>query len=153
MDIARRLPQKRTGVKRQLIRLRLYCAGTPLPLLCLASLEARKMAHKLSRISVAFAVFTLAFSSSPAIGQSCGSGGCCSTPGICADHGLSCNYNYCGCNNISPIIIDTTGHGFHLTSAENGVMFDILADEHPIKIAWLRKCIPGSGSERKNRQR
>jgi hypothetical protein len=36
----------------------------------------------------------------------------------------------------SPIIIDTTGHGFHLTSAEGGVIFDIVGDGRPIQIAW-----------------
>ncbi|HJX85032.1 MAG TPA: hypothetical protein VJ723_11865 [Candidatus Angelobacter sp.] len=36
----------------------------------------------------------------------------------------------------SPIIIDTEGEGFHLTSAANGVVFDIRADGHPLQIAW-----------------
>lgn len=36
----------------------------------------------------------------------------------------------------SPIIIDTTGEGFHLTPAENGVTFDIAGDGHPILLAW-----------------
>jgi hypothetical protein len=36
----------------------------------------------------------------------------------------------------SPIIIDTEGEGFRLTSAEDGVMFDIRGDGHPIRIAW-----------------
>lgn len=37
----------------------------------------------------------------------------------------------------SPIIIDTESEGFHLTSADNGVMFDIRGDGHPIKLAWI----------------
>ncbi len=41
----------------------------------------------------------------------------------------------------SPVIIDTEGEGFHLTSAANGVMFDISGDGHPIRIAWTA---PGS---------
>jgi hypothetical protein len=41
----------------------------------------------------------------------------------------------------SPIIIDTEGEGFHLTSAAAGVMFDIRGDGHPIKLAWTA---PGS---------
>jgi len=41
----------------------------------------------------------------------------------------------------SPIIIDTEGEGFHLTSAEAGVIFDIRGDGHPAKIAWTA---PGS---------
>jgi hypothetical protein len=36
----------------------------------------------------------------------------------------------------SPIIIDTESQGFHLTSAQNGVLFDIRGDGHPIQIAW-----------------
>lgn len=43
----------------------------------------------------------------------------------------------------SPIIIDTTGGGFHLTSAKNGVMFDIAGNGHPVQIAWTE---PGSGN-------
>jgi hypothetical protein len=39
----------------------------------------------------------------------------------------------------SPIIIDTVGEGFHLTSAENGVIFDIRGDGHPVQIAWTAK--------------
>jgi len=65
----------------------------------------------------------------------CG-GGCCSDPTICSNEGLTCDYSTCGCNNSSPIIVDTTGHGFHLTSAENGVVFDILGDGHPIRLSW-----------------
>ena len=41
------------------------------------------------------------------------------------------------CGGTSPIIIDTTGHGFQLTSADDGVVFDIEGDDgHPIKLAW-----------------
>lgn len=36
----------------------------------------------------------------------------------------------------SPIIVDTTGHGFHLTSAGDGVIFDIKGDGHPFKLSW-----------------
>jgi hypothetical protein len=38
--------------------------------------------------------------------------------------------------NCSPIIIDTEGEGFHLTSAQTGVSFDITGSGHPIQIAW-----------------
>jgi hypothetical protein len=40
---------------------------------------------------------------------------------------------FVGC---SPVIIDTAGHGFLLTSASDGVIFDISGDGHPIKLAW-----------------
>jgi hypothetical protein len=36
----------------------------------------------------------------------------------------------------SPIIIDTEGEGFHLTSAAAGVSFDIAGNGHPVQIAW-----------------
>ena len=36
----------------------------------------------------------------------------------------------------SPIIIDTTGNGFHLTSAADGVLFDIRGDGHPVRLGW-----------------
>ena len=46
-----------------------------------------------------------------------------------------CSDGVCS-NCYSPIIIDTRGAGFHLTSAEDGVVFDIVGDGHPIRIAW-----------------
>src|SRR5437016_8531060 len=45
------------------------------------------------------------------------------------------------CGDTSPIIIDTEGQGFHLTSATNGVLFDIRGDGHPVQMAWTA---PGS---------
>jgi len=42
----------------------------------------------------------------------------------------------CQCEFASPIIVDTTGEGFHLTSAQEGVAFDIAGDGHPIQMAW-----------------
>lgn len=39
-------------------------------------------------------------------------------------------------HNPSPIIIDVDGSGYQLTSASDGVTFDILADGHPIKVSW-----------------
>lgn len=40
------------------------------------------------------------------------------------------------CTPGSPIIVDTTGKGFQLTAARSGVVFDILGDGRPAKIAW-----------------
>jgi hypothetical protein len=48
------------------------------------------------------------------------------------------SWDCCGGPN-SPIIVDTTGHGFRLTSAEDGVMFDISGTGHPIKLAWTAR--------------
>jgi hypothetical protein len=36
----------------------------------------------------------------------------------------------------TPIIIDTDGSGFHLTSAANGIKWDFFGDGHPFQIAW-----------------
>jgi hypothetical protein len=36
----------------------------------------------------------------------------------------------------SPIIIDTDGEGFHLTSADNGVMFDMTGSGELVQLAW-----------------
>src|SRR5271155_2603465 len=52
------------------------------------------------------------------------------------------SWDCCGGSN-SPIIVDTTGLGFRLTSAEDGVWFDIHADGHPILISWTAA---GSGN-------
>ncbi len=39
----------------------------------------------------------------------------------------------------SPILVDTSGKGFDLTSAIDGVMFDIGATGSPLQIAWTAK--------------
>lgn len=39
----------------------------------------------------------------------------------------------------SPIVIDTDGTGFHLTSASNGVLFDFYGTGSPIQMAWTAK--------------
>ena len=63
----------------------------------------------------------------------CGGNGCCDT-GLCDTH-YACNGD-CTCQFDSPIIIDTTGEGFHLTSVRRGVVFDIAATGHSIQMAW-----------------
>ena len=54
--------------------------------------------------------------------------------------GKDCDPNLDGCTGRtggdSPIIIDTEGEGFHLTSAKDGVSFDIRGDGKPLQIAW-----------------
>lgn len=42
-----------------------------------------------------------------------------------------------GCS--SPIVIDTDGTGFHMTSAAQGVMFDFYGNGAPIQVAWTAK--------------
>jgi hypothetical protein len=36
----------------------------------------------------------------------------------------------------SPIIVDVSGHGFHLTDAADGINFDLLPDGVPERVAW-----------------
>ena len=47
-----------------------------------------------------------------------------------------CNCATSDCCSCSPIIIDVGGHGFSLTSAANGVVFDISGTGHPVQISW-----------------
>jgi hypothetical protein len=49
---------------------------------------------------------------------------------------------YCNTGS-SPIIVDTNGKGFQLTSAQQGVRFDISGTGRPIQLAWT---VPGSGN-------
>jgi hypothetical protein len=58
----------------------------------------------------------------------CGDGG----GGSCCDADQDCVDTCTG----SPILIDTTGRGFHLTAPEDGVTFDIAGDGHPVKLSW-----------------
>jgi hypothetical protein len=66
-------------------------------------------------------------------GTSCGGGGSqddsgdpqCDQSCICIGGGSD-----------SPILVDTTGHGFQLTSADQGVAFDIKGDGRRIRLAW-----------------
>lgn len=46
-----------------------------------------------------------------------------------------------GSGGISPIIVDISGHGFDLTSAAGGVLFDIAGTGHPVQMGWTA---PGS---------
>lgn len=59
--------------------------------------------------------------------------------------------NSTACQPNSPIVLDISGSGFDLTSAANGVVFDISGTGHPIQIAWTAPgaqnaflCLPDS---------
>jgi hypothetical protein len=72
----------------------------------------------------------------------------CNQVPTCCNGGKICGLRYecgtsCTCEFVSPIIIDTTGKGFHLTSADDGVLFDIAGEGRLIKIAWTAA---GSGN-------
>jgi len=47
-------------------------------------------------------------------------------------------YKECCLIGPTPILVDTTGHGFHLTSADDGVVFDFYGNGHPIKLSWTQ---------------
>ena len=66
-----------------------------------------------------------------------GGGNSCSSPCPCsqATGTFSPDTTECCCDD-SPIIVDTTGHGFRLTSNDSGVVFDIRGDGHPAKMSW-----------------
>lgn len=49
----------------------------------------------------------------------------------------SLQYDGCCYPPESPIIIDIGGDGFILTDASNGVYFDLRADGHPVRTAWI----------------
>jgi hypothetical protein len=56
-----------------------------------------------------------------------------------AECGSGCNPNHCGGCGGSPIIIDTAGEGFQLTSEGDGVSFDIRGDSIPVHLSWTAK--------------
>ncbi len=87
----------------------------------------------------------LALATHTASAQTCGGGVDCSTcccpngesgcdQGVTADPAPQCPTSSGCCS--SPVVVDTTGRGFHLTSAEDGVIFDISGAGQPIKMAW-----------------
>lgn len=59
----------------------------------------------------------------------------CCDPQPC-DDGYLWSPSLCECFTKTPIIIDTAGNGFNLTSQARGVMFDIGATGIPQKTAW-----------------
>jgi len=66
-------------------------------------------------------------------------GGMCSPPTpdwYCRDGGGVPAPNGCGCDYQSPIIIDLANDGYQLTSAEDGVLFDIDGDGELDQVAW-----------------
>lgn len=57
-------------------------------------------------------------------------GGCSQTP---VWNGPQCQWQ---CENVSPIILDVDGSGYHLTDAAGGVAFDFFGGGHPIQTSW-----------------
>jgi hypothetical protein len=70
-------------------------------------------------------------------GSGCGGGGCCDGTILCNVPRQKCDTSTCLCvSSGSPILVDTTGKGFRMSSVEEGVTFDIFADHRPVKMAW-----------------
>jgi hypothetical protein len=94
---------------------------------------------------LSFLILLIVLGASSAAGQQC----CATQSAIDAcnnNTGGRCSWNSttCSCNcTPSPIIIDVGGNGFQLTSAEDGVVFDIFGDGRSIQISWTAA---GSGN-------
>lgn len=80
-----------------------------------------------------------------------GGGGCTSFKSFSSKPRLQLVVSCDGGGPGSPIIIDVSGNGFYLTSAQNGVLFNIIGTGRPIQIAWTASgadnaflCLPGS---------
>jgi hypothetical protein len=83
------------------------------------------------------------------VGAQCGGGGC-NFVETCTE-GYAWNDVDCQCEPASPIILDLSGNGFFLTSAKNGVQFDMAGNGKPVQIAWTAPgadnaflCLPDS---------
>jgi hypothetical protein len=61
----------------------------------------------------------------------------------CADLGSDYYWNGLDCVYTpgSPIIIDTSGQGYHLTSVEDGVLFDLDGDGQAEQVSWTRRGV------------
>lgn len=57
--------------------------------------------------------------------------------GSCTDPDALCDVEG-GSSGFSPILIDLSGNGFQLTSAVDGVTFDITGSGNPLQIGWTR---------------
>jgi hypothetical protein len=87
----------------------------------------------LSRPAWLLFVLYLLLVGTPTVSACDGEDTCCITGG-CGPRYV-CN-NVCKCQFASPIVIDTIGEGFRLTSARDGVVFDIAGTGYPVQIAW-----------------
>ena len=61
---------------------------------------------------------------------------CQPPPGGCTIEGCVWSYYECDCVDCCPLVFDTTGRGYKLTSADRGVYFDINADGVQDAISW-----------------
>lgn len=81
-----------------------------------------------------------------------GGGSCYLTQTDCIERGYSgaINYDSCTCvgepvdcgshfGHCSPVVVDTRGDGFNLTSAAGGVLFDLNGDGTPERLSWTAR--------------
>lgn len=61
---------------------------------------------------------------------------CQPPPGGCTIEGCVWDYYECDCVDCCPLVLDVSGRGYKLTSAEEGVLFDINADGQLDAISW-----------------
>ena len=85
-----------------------------------------------------------------------------SSPGLCDVYVAVCedgidndcdgprDYQDEGCICMSPIVIDTLGNGFDLTSPLPGVTFDMRGTGHPIQLSWIQGDDAGLVLDRNN---
>lgn len=84
--------------------------------------------HRVALSLILGVLLSLAATASAQCESGCCAGDLCGYRTFCVDD--------CTCQYASPIIVDTAGEGFHLTSAEDGVFFDIAGNGKPVRIAW-----------------
>lgn len=77
--------------------------------------------------------FDYEFAQSNSIRQPCD---CSPPPGGCQIEGCIWSYYECDCVDCCPLVFDTSGLGYKLTSADLGVWFDINADGRQDAISW-----------------
>ncbi|HJX85329.1 MAG TPA: hypothetical protein VJ723_13395 [Candidatus Angelobacter sp.] len=91
-------------------------------------------------VTIVALVVVIAPSALTLMAQSCSPGGGGSTNCIGSEGGGGDGGGFSDGTGIaptcSPIIIDISGQGFHLTSAQAGVKFDITGSGKPVQIAW-----------------
>ncbi len=72
-------------------------------------------------------------------GGSGGGGGECDEEGCSCSDNDDCDSEYCydgTCQDLDPIVVDLSGQGYQMTSAQGGVKFDFFATGNLLQMAW-----------------
>ena len=102
-------------------------------------MESPQVPSQFQKLQILWLVLLMAFFGSAAIAQTCGEDECSQNSAnalMCQDQGGIWNSVTCSCRNMSPIIISLSRDGYDLTSAADGVAFDLNADGILDQIAW-----------------